>query len=394
MIDLVFASPALSSLRHALYHEALESAAILLAVPVQLPTNRWRLLVAEIHVAGEGDYEERSKVAVRLTPSFGLPLEKKAKLNGWSIIYCHTHPWQSGTPRYSSIDDSSEVLLAQYAKARVRNVPHLSLLFGMEHVIGRELGLTNVIRIWEIGSHLECVHDPHETVIERTKHSRQIQAFGEEGQRQVQRLRVAVVGLGGTGSVVVQQLAYLGVTDYILVDPDVIDASNLNRVVGAVPSDIGNKHKVEIAQSIITSQRPHARITIIRDDVLKPDATRSLREAHIVFCCTDSEASRHLLNQFAYQYWIPVIDVGVGIHVQTHAPIQIAGRVAMLSPGLPCLWCLEQLNPANNKFDGEFTRGDHVFICSGGLAGRVSVSYIRWYTRKSEIGRGEARSTL
>ena len=49
----------------------------------------------------------------------------------------------------------------------------------------------------------------------------------------LQMLRVGVVGLGGTGSAVAQQLAHLGVTKYTLIDRDDIDVTNLNRLIGA-----------------------------------------------------------------------------------------------------------------------------------------------------------------
>ena len=76
---------------------------------------------------------------------------------------------------------------------------------------------------------------------------RQVRAFGADGQLKLQRLRVAIVGLGGTGSLIAQQLVHLGVRDFILVDPDVIESTNLNRVANAFQDDIGQP-KVKIAE--------------------------------------------------------------------------------------------------------------------------------------------------
>lgn len=70
-----------------------------------------------------------------------------------------------------------------------------------------------------------------------------------------------------------------------------------------------------------------------------------------LFCCTDSHGSRAVLNQMAYQYYIPTIDLGVRIDVTDGIVTAIAGRVQMLAPGLPCLVC-------HNLLDSEAVRRD------------------------------------
>ncbi len=67
--------------------------------------------------------------------------------------------------------------------------------------------------------------------------------FGAEGQRRIAQTKVAIVGLGGLGSHVAQQLAYLGVADYALVDPDIVTDSSLNRLVGAIDADVAEEMK-------------------------------------------------------------------------------------------------------------------------------------------------------
>ena len=61
--------------------------------------------------------------------------------------------------------------------------------------------------------------------------SRQILAFGEKGQSAIAHTKVGIVGLGGVGSFVAQMLAYLGVNEFLLVDDDIIEESNLNRLI-------------------------------------------------------------------------------------------------------------------------------------------------------------------
>jgi molybdopterin-synthase adenylyltransferase len=344
MSQLVFAGGALQLLRDQLLGDHRESAAILLARTVGSEPHA-RLLVCEIHTPLESDYEIRSPIAVQVKPEFGLPIEKKAKREGLSLVYCHTHPGQSGRPCFSSIDDESERALADYARGRSPRAVHGALLIGPDGLDSRVLGTSRKLSVIDVGTNYQVAFDPEDASVEVSNvFDRQVRAFGEVGQRRLARLTVGVVGLGGTGSVVVQQLAHLGVKSYMLIDPDVIEDTNLNRVVGATRADVGVP-KVEVARSVISKIRGDAAVKCIQGDIVDEGVFRGLEACDFVFCCTDSQASRHLLNQFAYQYFIPCIDIGVAINATHTKTAQIAGRVTMLAPGLPCLWCAEQLQP-------------------------------------------------
>ena len=64
--------------------------------------------------------------------------------------------------------------------------------------------------------------------------------------------RVGIVGLGGGGSHIAQQLAHVGIGNFVLIDFDHIEDSNLNRLVGATARDVKNgKAKVEILSKLI-----------------------------------------------------------------------------------------------------------------------------------------------
>jgi molybdopterin/thiamine biosynthesis adenylyltransferase len=142
---------------------------------------------------------------------------------------------------------------------------------------------------------------------------------------------------------VAQQLAHLGVGSFLFVDPDVIEATNLNRIVGAVPDSVGQP-KVAIACKHVTAINPQAVCIQLQKDVVDEDIAEALLNVDFIFCCTDSMASRAVLNQLAYQYLIPCIDMGVGIGARNGQIEFIAGRVQMLSAGLPCLVCTDKLD--------------------------------------------------
>ena len=63
-----------------------------------------------------------------------------------------------------------------------------------------------------------------------TEHDRQVRMFGAAGQHVLRASRVAVIGLGGVGSLVAEYLARLGVGNLILIDPDEIEQAAISRV--------------------------------------------------------------------------------------------------------------------------------------------------------------------
>ena len=163
-------------------------------------------------------------------------------------------------------------------------------------------------------------------------------------------MHVGVIGVGGTGSIVTQQLAHLGVRELTLIDPDVVERSNLNRIVGATPGDVG-RPKTDVAREFVSRIQPNAVVHAVQADVCDAVTARRLLACDFLFCCTDSEGSRAVINQLAYQYCLPVIDLGVAIVAKRGTVSHISGRVQLLAPGQPCLVCGNVLDPEQVRRD-------------------------------------------
>src|SRR6266566_1026660 len=85
--------------------------------------------------------------------------------------------------------------------------------------------------------------------------------LGDAGQRAIERVRVAICGLGGGGSILAVLLAHLGVLDFVLFDGDVGKAWNLNRTVTLEETDIAAQTlKVDAAERRIRAVRSTARV--------------------------------------------------------------------------------------------------------------------------------------
>jgi molybdopterin-synthase adenylyltransferase len=171
---------------------------------------------------------------------------------------------------------------------------------------------------------------------------RQIRAFGKEGQRALQMLKIAIVGVGGIGSVVAEQLVRAGADDVVIVDNDSIEESNLTRIFGATARDVGER-KVEVMAKHLG--RLGARtVTGLFDSAIKQGALMSLRDRDVIFCCVDNDRARAIINRFAYQYMIPMIDHGSRLDARQGHITAAAGRVTISGSGFACLRCSHHIN--------------------------------------------------
>lgn len=93
--------------------------------------------------------------------------------------------------------------------------------------------------------------------------------IGKENIEKLQKSKVAVFGIGGVGSYVVEGLARAGIGNFILVDSDDVSISNLNRQIIATTKTIG-KPKVEVSKDRILEINPNANVTIYKE-FYKPD---------------------------------------------------------------------------------------------------------------------------
>ncbi len=172
-------------------------------------------------------------------------------------------------------------------------------------------------------------------------HDRQVRMFGRRGQTILEKSKIAVVGLGGIGSLVVEYLARLGVGHLVLVDPDRIEKTNLSRVVGATGTDIETGQlKTQIAVRHAREISNQIKIDAISCDVAENSTAMKLRNCDFIFLAADSMRARLLVNALTHQYLIPSVQMGAKIRPSSSGSIEDAMcAVRQLRPGKGCLWC-------------------------------------------------------
>jgi len=172
----------------------------------------------------------------------------------------------------------------------------------------------------------------------RNRYERQ-SFLGPKSEATLRSLCVAIVGLGGGGSHIAQQLGHIGVGRFLLFDPQRIDDTNLNRLVGATEGDVARRaYKTAITRRLITRVNSAAKVEQFRDD-WKTHALR-LRGCDIVIGCVDTYRDRSELEIQARRYHIPYLDIGMDVNALPSYGHLIGGQVILSMPGGPCMRCM------------------------------------------------------
>lgn len=161
--------------------------------------------------------------------------------------------------------------------------------------------------------------------------------LGANAEDRIARCTICVLGLGGGGSHIVQQLAHLGFQRYVLYDYDIVEESNLNRLIGATSADVlAETPKLHLAKMMIYRIQPNASI---RGFACKwQEKPEPLRECQIVLGCVDSYKGREEIEIACRRYLIHYIDIGMDVHGKER-PV-IGGQIIMSSPGGLCMRCM------------------------------------------------------
>lgn len=314
---------------------------------ISITSTRGVLLARETIPIPDSAMLAKGPAGITIDPDFIAPIVKRCRQQGLALIQTHSHPFSQDWTSFSGIDDAGELRLFPRIQSRAPRSTLAALVFGQRSFDGRvwpvgSVGSVPLTAVVVIGDTAREILPSSRGAIRSSDNEtfdRQVRVLGTDVQTRISRLCVGIVGLGGTGSHVVQQLAYLGIRKFVLIDPDTVEQSNLSRLVGATHGDIGQA-KVTVMErgirSFATSQ-----VNALRGDVYHESFAKALRECDVLFCCTDSLKSRMVLTRMASQYLLPLIDMGINIQLSSSGMVaRIGGRVMVQLPGDPCLDCM------------------------------------------------------
>lgn len=313
---------------------------------------RLRLMVKEVLPVTGDEIKSADHLHISWSTERFVQLLARAERDGLQLGIAHSHP--RGPARFSVQDDRNEAELVRLAQNRNGDralLPSLLIAEG-QFVAGRVwLSPDTVIDFSQartVGGNWRIIFFAEEQVGTDPALARQELALGANFNRLMRQLRVGVVGAGGTGSPLLQQLARMGVGRIAIFDPDHVEYSNLNRLYGATRNDAEQAvKKVDVARREIERMGLGTEIATFDNWIGAEECRDALKSMDLIFGCTDDHDGRLLLNRLAYYYLIPVIDIGLALRViERHGipGLDADGRVTVLEPGSVCLVCRRVVN--------------------------------------------------
>lgn len=332
----------------------LECAGVLLARRIDVGA-QLRLLGRSLHWVPQAAYNEQSPHHMLIGSEGYVGALGAAEGDGAVPIWFHTHPGQGGVPLPSKHDRQVDRDIADLFQLRSGSGIYATLIAsprGGSFVFSGELtpegeATTSIDRVWIVGERWRLIQNfAREASAPDAIFDRNVRAFGPDIQGVVGDLRVAIVGSGGTGSAVAEQLVRLGVRHLLLIDNDKLSASNVTRVYGSTPGDIGQA-KVDVLRAHLRRIAPDLVSSTIEGMTTVKSVAKALRAVDLVFGCTDDNAGRLVLSRLSTFLLTPVIDVGVLLSSDRSGALTgIDGRITTLTPGAGCLVCRNRVDMA------------------------------------------------
>lgn len=330
-----------------------------------------RLLVREVVCAVDGsDYIPGQRGYRHLTGEFVTHQARRAKDLGLAYLAVHNHGG-SGSVAFSRPDlQSHERAYPTLLQVTGQRVGALVCASG---AVAGDLWLQDgsratLDRTTIVGSR-RTVLTPTSTRDDPSvaaRYDRQALLYGATGQSILNSSKVVVVGAGGVGMLLVQDLARLGVGHLVVIDPERVEPSNLPRLPEATRLDALEyfdrprmphlvrrlarrfaRSKVKVAHRVARRANASVELVSVQGDIADDDVARLATDADFVFLAADTMLARDVVNQICYQYLIPGIQIGskAVIDPDTGEVTDVFAAVRHLGTTPGCLKCSGLVDP-------------------------------------------------
>lgn len=303
-----------------------------------------RLLATEVLLPPPGAWEKQGRGVLRPSAQWISAAISQAINAGAGLLFVHSHPDRYFPAELSAVDwraleslagTIALILDGPFAAA----VVHPRGWSGVSWSNGAFIPMDSVVSVGRTLRFLSEIPVNLDSELDL----RQRDALGVVHD-QLRQLTVAVVGCGGLGSPIAEQLLRMGVGDLLILDHDRLDTpSNVRRVFGSTIGDLRTtvpQPKVDVVGRHLDHLGLAKPVLRIDGDVRTDTAFRSLLDTDVVLIGTDTHGSRAVVNDLASTYLLPVIDVGVRVGSKTAGVLSgLIAEVRILTPTTPCLWC-------------------------------------------------------
>ncbi len=323
--------------------------------------------VIDLLFPARSDYHQQSVALLRIKKDFihKALVELTNRYDVDTIIDVHTHPFSQANVSFSATDDGDEKTFFRFLKKTFEGIHYASIVFSQRKysarvwtfssgsIVARKALLKTQTSPENIAS--TDFHEYMDEHYEKTAVTgaegffhRSALALGLDVMRTIMHQQViSIVGVGGLGSVVAEHLIHMGFHEINLIDPDVLEMSNLNRVVGAYYEDAEQKrYKVDVVKRHVTNINPKATVLACKKDVYDKEVESVLALSDWMIVATDTHSSRLKAQELSVKYFVPLLSLGVNITVKGNNIEDMSGEVITVRVGdYLCLQCLNRIHP-------------------------------------------------
>jgi molybdopterin/thiamine biosynthesis adenylyltransferase len=302
-----------------------------------------RLVAGELILPPPGAWEIQERDALRPSAKWVSAVISRAVTAEAGLLFVHSHPRAKHPAGFSGVDRHSLEALGETLEPMLDGpfaaaVVHETSWAGAQWEDDRIRPIERIVSAGSGYRALTKVSAGEEASID----ARQRDALGIVHDR-VRGLSVGLVGCGGLGSPMAEQLVRMGAATVVIVDDDVLDTdSNVRRVFGSTAADLRATTppaKVDVVGRHLDHLQLGTRVERVRGDVRVETVFRTLLDCDVVLCGTDTHGSRAIVNELPYAYLLPVIDVGVRVGSRAGSLSGLLAELRLLTPDRPCLWC-------------------------------------------------------
>jgi hypothetical protein len=287
-----------------------------------------------IEIPADECIRDRDRVTWRTARIKALLAE--ARESGMALLKIHSHP--GGYRAFSEQDDRSDLDLFNAIGLKVVGEHVSAIMLPDGSIFGRRVGIGGprgkLDRVSVVGDDL-VIWSSAERPEPSTFDVRHRQMFGGRTTALLRQLSVGVVGVSGSGSPTIEMLVRLGVGRIVLIEPDHVEAKNLNRIYGATRADAeAEVNKAVMMERHIGRVGLGTEVEIVEGHLDDPEALALLATCDVLFGCMDSVEGRDTLNRVATFFSLPYLDLGVRIDADGKGGVEsVSGVVHYVQPG-------------------------------------------------------------
>ena len=151
--------------------------------------------------------------------------------------------------------------------------------------------------------------EQNDEIIEQYGRQILVPGISEEGQKNLSYRKVCIIGLGALGTIASQYLVRAGIGNIYLIDPDIIEKSNLHRQINYDLKDVGS-FKTTVSKEKLKDINNISKISIF-NETFENYVKRDKSSFDLIFDCTDNHQNKIFSSQYSKGKFVPFVSISI-----------------------------------------------------------------------------------